>query len=233
MGPNRFSALGAARAHRAAARALRQAPRLARAQRVRGRDRRVQPAPRPCLDAACDVLRLAGRGRTGRSSAGLLHPARADPDPRARRAVPRGSPPRWVLGAGAGAGAAVAAVALQAGLARSRTAGAGRRQPGPLARLSRRRRRRQPPRSAPGWCSSCLAAACSRSHSGACPARAGRHSASRLGRSSPPRLSGRRRSPRWVALKVGALSYGGGFVIIPLMQQDAVERYHWLTPASF
>ena len=27
----------------------------------------------------------------------------------------------------------------------------------------------------------------------------------------------------WVALKVGALSYGGGFVIIPLMQHDAVE----------
>ena len=26
----------------------------------------------------------------------------------------------------------------------------------------------------------------------------------------------------WVALKVGALSYGGGFVIIPLMQLDAV-----------
>jgi chromate transporter len=30
----------------------------------------------------------------------------------------------------------------------------------------------------------------------------------------------------WVALKVGALSYGGGFVIIALMQADAVDRYH-------
>jgi len=37
----------------------------------------------------------------------------------------------------------------------------------------------------------------------------------------------------WVALKVGALSYGGGFVIIPLMQADAVERYGWMTDAEF
>jgi chromate transporter len=37
----------------------------------------------------------------------------------------------------------------------------------------------------------------------------------------------------WVALKVGALSYGGGFVIIPLMQFDAVDRYHWLTDGEF
>jgi chromate transporter len=36
-----------------------------------------------------------------------------------------------------------------------------------------------------------------------------------------------------VALKVGALSYGGGFVIIPLMQSDAVDRYHWLTGGQF
>ena len=37
----------------------------------------------------------------------------------------------------------------------------------------------------------------------------------------------------WVALKVGALSYGGGFVIIPLMQHDAVHTYHWMTSAQF
>ena len=37
----------------------------------------------------------------------------------------------------------------------------------------------------------------------------------------------------WVAFKVGALSYGGGFVIIPLMQADAVERYGWMTDAEF
>jgi chromate transporter len=37
----------------------------------------------------------------------------------------------------------------------------------------------------------------------------------------------------WVAFKVGALSYGGGFVIIPLMQHDAVVTYHWMTNAQF
>ena len=37
----------------------------------------------------------------------------------------------------------------------------------------------------------------------------------------------------WVAFKVGALSYGGGFVIIPLMQNDAVNHYHWMTGGQF
>ena len=37
----------------------------------------------------------------------------------------------------------------------------------------------------------------------------------------------------WVAFKVGALSYGGGFVIIPLMQRDAVDVYHWMTDGQF
>jgi chromate transporter len=40
-------------------------------------------------------------------------------------------------------------------------------------------------------------------------------------------------SVAWVALKVGALSFGGGFVIIPLMQQDAVHTYRWMTGAQF
>ena len=37
----------------------------------------------------------------------------------------------------------------------------------------------------------------------------------------------------WVAFKVGALSYGGGFVIIPLMQHDAVHTYHWMSSSQF
>jgi chromate transporter len=39
-------------------------------------------------------------------------------------------------------------------------------------------------------------------------------------------------SVAWVAFKVGALSFGGGFVIIPLMQADAVGR-HWMTNGQF
>ena len=36
----------------------------------------------------------------------------------------------------------------------------------------------------------------------------------------------------WTAFKVGALSYGGGFVIIPLMQADAIDQ-QWMTNAQF
>jgi chromate transporter len=58
------------------------------------------------------------RARTGALVGGacFILP-RTDPDPRARRTLPRRSPPRWIRGAGAGAGAAVAAVALRAGSA--------------------------------------------------------------------------------------------------------------------
>ena len=37
----------------------------------------------------------------------------------------------------------------------------------------------------------------------------------------------------WTAFKVGALSYGGGFVIVPLMQADAVHTYHWMSSTEF
>jgi len=37
----------------------------------------------------------------------------------------------------------------------------------------------------------------------------------------------------WTAFKVGALSFGGGFVIIPLMQGDAVHVHHWMTNGQF
>jgi chromate transporter len=36
----------------------------------------------------------------------------------------------------------------------------------------------------------------------------------------------------WTAFKVGALSYGGGFVIVPLMQADAL-RNAWMTETEF
>jgi chromate transporter len=37
----------------------------------------------------------------------------------------------------------------------------------------------------------------------------------------------------WTAFKVGALTFGGGFVIVPLMQGDAVHVYHWMSNAQF
>jgi chromate transporter len=37
----------------------------------------------------------------------------------------------------------------------------------------------------------------------------------------------------WTALKVGALSYGGGFVIVPIMQGDAVDVNGWMTESQF
>ena len=46
-----------------------------------------------------------------------------------------------------------------------------------------------------------------------------RRGAARCRPSAPVALG----SLAWVAFKVGALSYGGGFVIIPLMQGDAVD----------
>ena len=40
-------------------------------------------------------------------------------------------------------------------------------------------------------------------------------------------------SVAWEALKIGGLSFGGGFVIIPLMQADVVGHYHWMSGAQF
>ncbi len=37
----------------------------------------------------------------------------------------------------------------------------------------------------------------------------------------------------WLAFKVGGLSFGGGLVIIPLMQHDVVHAHHWLTERQF
>jgi chromate transporter len=50
---------------------------------------------------------------------------------------------------------------------------------------------------------------------------------------APVVVTGGLLSVAWVAFKIGALSYGGGFVIVPLMQHDAVNTYHWMTSAQF
>ena len=146
------------------------------------------------------------------------------------------SPPLWVLGAGAGAGAAVSAVAIHAG--------AG------LTGASWQRRR-----NAARWLCYLLAGAASAATLGpwlvlvllgcglielTVQLAAGRRDGARLpGMAAAPVLaagalgSGVLLSVAWVAFKVGALSYGGGFVIIPLMQSDAVSHYHWMTGAQF
>lgn len=37
----------------------------------------------------------------------------------------------------------------------------------------------------------------------------------------------------WVFLRTGGLLFGGGYVIIPLLEHDAVERFEWLTREQF
>jgi chromate transporter len=157
-----------------------------------------------------------------------------------------GAPPLWVRGAGAGAGAAVAAVALQAGwtlLTPSWKRAAARDGAGRAARGR--------------WVVYLVAGGTAAATIGpwlvlvllGC---GGLELALRSGRSGavttafaplvrgalvrgalfPAVGAGVLGSVAWVAFKVGALSFGGGFVIIPLMQADAVGR-HWMTAGQF
>ena len=159
-----------------------------------------------------------------------------------------GTPPLWVRGAGAGAGAAVAAVAVQAGwtllgpswtragaTGRARrfrwaayllAGGAASATIGPwlvlvllgcgVTELAVRRARDGTPRqeAAAGKVPGIAALPVLAKVGGAVAGGAG--------------LAG----VAWVALKVGALSFGGGFVIIPLMRADAVGR-GWMTGGQF
>jgi chromate transporter len=145
-------------------------------------------------------------------------------------------PPTWILGAAAGAGAAVPAVALAAAIGFV---------PASWRRIGRQRIERW------RWLVYALAGSVVAATVGtylvlvlaAC-------GLVEVAIRRPPRTS--RRAPAalvalgghaaaagglgalvWVAFKVGALSYGGGFVIVPLMQHDAVTTYHWMTGAQF
>ncbi len=144
------------------------------------------------------------------------------------------SPPAWVLGAGAGAGAAVPAVAVQAGTS--------------LLGASWQRRKQTV-----RWLIYLAAGAASAATIGpwlvlvllGCgmieltAQHATGPDIKAHGIAAAPLLafgaitSGVLLSVAWVAVKVGALSFGGGFVIIPLMQSDAVNHYHWMTGAQF
>lgn len=149
-------------------------------------------------------------------------------------AVFLGAPPTWVRGWGAGAGAVVAAVALHAGLALA---------PGSWRRAVGRQRGR--------WLAYALVGAVATAALGpwlvavliACGAvelawraRPGRAPAAVHGWPlllAAAAAAGGVGALCWTALKVGALSYGGGFVIIPLMQADAVDRHGWMTASEF
>jgi chromate transporter len=129
-----------------------------------------------------------------------------------------GSPPAWVRGAAEGAGSGVAAVAVRAGLGLV---------PGSVARAPSLLR----------WGAYAVAGGVAAATLGpwvvvvllAC-------GLVELVAGNSPLLA--RVRPVygglvWVAFKVGALAYGGGFVIVPLMEGDAVGRHHWLTDTQF
>jgi chromate transporter len=136
-----------------------------------------------------------------------------------------GSPPVWVRGAGAGAGAAVAAVAVHAGW-------------NLLPASWRRAREASRIRFAVYLAITAAAAALLGPWLVLVLLGCGvvELVAQRVGGRATPALAlpfGIGGGLVWVAFKVGALSYGGGFVIIPLMQSDAVHRYHWMSAGQF
>lgn len=143
-------------------------------------------------------------------------------------------PPAWIRGAGAGAGAAVAAVALRAGIGLA----------GPSWRRTRedsRRRARWLAYGAVGAIAAALVGpwlvlalvGCGFLELGLQTGPP--HRATVLAPALPTAAAGAGGlgALAWVALKVGALSFGGGFVIVPLMQRDAVHTYHWMTATAF
>ena len=144
-------------------------------------------------------------------------------------------PPRWILGAAAGAGAAVPAVALQAayGLVPASWTRAGK---------GKAERQRWVLYAVLGGIAVVTAGEylvlalvlCGAVElvirSKRRPVIRGPAAAAVVG---PVGIIGGLGALVWVALKVGALSYGGGFVIVPLMQHDAVTTYHWMTGGQF
>lgn len=161
------------------------------------------------------------------------------------------APPSWVRGAGAGAGAAVAAVAVQAGSTLLAPGWARVRSAGPVrTRWILYLVAGATAAAAAGPWTVVVLLGCGAAELSLAAGRGG-HGAAGGGPSAAPdgpRLhawpvllallaaataGGGLAALAWVAFKVGALSYGGGFVIIPLMQADAVGHHHWLTDAQF
>jgi chromate transporter len=134
-------------------------------------------------------------------------------------------PPAWILGIGAGAGAAVVAVIVQAGITLGSSSLAGRRG------------LRVPAYIAAGFAAVVLAGpyvVIVLLAAGAVELARQRRAVAAV-HAWPVVLATAAALPglAWTALKVGALSYGGGFVTIPLMQEDAVERHRWMSDVEF
>jgi chromate transporter len=141
-------------------------------------------------------------------------------------------PSAWILGAAAGAGAVIPAVAVQAGLSLAPASMARARQTNGIA----------------WWAAAVAVGAIVAALAGVwvavalvgcgliALARGGgmslRAQVTLVGAGAGGVAAGTMAALTWTALKVGALSYGGGFVIIPLMQADAVN-HHWLTRTEF
>ena len=146
------------------------------------------------------------------------------------------SPPLWVLGAGAGAGAAVPAVAIHA--AASLTGPSWKRRSQTLRWLIYLIAAAAAAATLGVWLVLVILG-CGMSELAIRLAAERRDGAPLPGVMLAPLVTagaiggGVLLSVAWVALKVGALSFGGGFVIIPLMQADAVSHYHWMTGAQF
>ena len=182
------------------------------------------PGPASTQLAIFSAWRVAGPRRRDRRRR-RLHRSRARHHPRPRRAVPRRRRRRpGSSGAGAGAGAAVAAVAVRAGR-RPRPA-EPRPGAGPLAvgalRAPRRHRGRDARPVARARAARLRRSSRSPLHRPSRDATLGTPLRGPLVARPPPPATGGVLALVWVAFKVGALSYGGGFVIIPLMQADAV-----------
>ncbi|MCU1502424.1 MAG: putative chromate transporter [Ilumatobacteraceae bacterium] len=145
------------------------------------------------------------------------------------------APPTWIAGAGAGAGAAVAAVAIHAAVG-----------------LIPASWRRSTDTSRARWVVYATAGAAAAATIGSYLApillacgiieitlRATTPTPTSAGLTGFPLASsaviatGSLAALAWTAFKVGALAYGGGFVIIPMMRADAVDHYHWMTAAQF
>jgi chromate transporter len=138
-----------------------------------------------------------------------------------------GSAPEWARALGAGGGAAVAAVAVRAGVDLL----------GPSWRTARARRARWVAYAGAGAGAAVLVGPWLVVVLLGCglvelAVRRGRDAAGALAMLAAAPAGGWG-ALAWTAFKVGGLSYGGGFVIIPLMQADAVSRYGWMTSAQF